>query len=792
MLSNAKLVRGCTLLFVTGAALVGGCGDAGDDAGGGGSVVWTGGGGQGAQAGAASSGGEGGGGGGAVGSTLDIVVGSTRATRIDAYFYAEAAGSSEVLVRTLEHAEGSTDFTLSVTRAELDAAGLTGVVYYGLRAWGPNWPWDAAWTPGSEVGFIADVDAQGNRFNPNKLLIDPRAREISHDPIRPDMLDGSVYRTGLDNRAKDSAPVAPKSIWVEPATPADEARPTQSLADDTIYEVHVRGFTMSDPSVEAACRGTFKGAAEKAEYLADLGITAIELLPIQETPNSTNDLEVGTPGDNYWGYSTLAFFAPDRRYACDQTPGGPTRELREMVKTMHAHGIKVFMDVVYNHTSEGGVGDPNIAKLYSLRGLDNAGYYELATDPSHYADNTGIGANTNAASPVFRDLVVDSLAYFYRDIGVDGFRFDLAPVVANGCETSCFSFEPTDDAGIFGRAVTELPARSPAGGAGADLIAEPWALGAGTYRIGEFPTGMAEWNGIYRDTFRRDMNRLDLEDVTPRELVYKVVGSPDLFADDGRQPSATVNFLVSHDGFTLRDLFSCNAKQNAQPWPYGPSDGGENNNLSWDYGGDPVRQRQAYRTGLALLALSAGAPMITGGDELYRTLQCNNNAYNLDASTNWLDWSGTSVEPGLLSFAREILRFRRAHPALRPTQFPKAEDPDNNGLADWAFLTDQGVSTSNAYLDSAANHFLAWRVDGEPASDAARSILVLYNGYKGTVIAHLPAAAPGFEWRVVADTASAAESYANIHSPGTEPDWTAATYDTAARSVVVLVELPAN
>ncbi len=745
----------------------------------GGAAPWSTGAGATAEQGGAGAAGEGGGPA-AQPRALTVRIGSTRATRIDLFVYAAPRDVAPVLSRRLDPS-GEDAWEATVTADELAAAGITDVAYYGVRAWGPNWPFDPSWEPGSEAGFIADVDDEGNRFNPNKLLLDPRAEEISHDPSTPEMLDGSVYRTGPDDRSKDSGPVAPKGVFVvAPAPgPAVGEGPTGSLAADTIYEVHVRGFTMSDPGVEAACRGTYRAAAEKAAYLADLGVTAIELLPIQETQNATNDLEASTSGDNYWGYSTLGFFAPDRRYACDASPGGPTREVKEMVAAMHAHGIKVFMDVVYNHTAEGGVGDPSKARLLSLRGLDNAGYYELANDAGHFADNTGVGANTNAKSTIFRDLVLDSLSYWHDVMGIDGFRFDLASVLANGCERSCFDFDPGDEGGILARAIAELPARAPEGGAGVDLVAEPWGIGPGTYQLGSYPKGFAEWNGRYRDTIRRDQNRLDVEAVTPREVARRVAGSRDLYGDDGRTPAATVNYLVSHDGFSLRDLYSCNQKDNGQPWPYGPSDGGEDNNLSWDYGGDASRQRQADRTGLALLSLSAGAVMITGGDELYRTQACNNNAYNLDSVANWLDWQASGDEPAQARFARLVLRFRRDHASLTPIDWPS-----------WTFVSETGAPATDAYLDNPNNHFLGYRIDAGAAGEDDRSILVLYNGHKAAVPASIPAAAEGHRWVVAIDTSSAAEASGNIFDPGAEPDLEGVSYEVKARSVVVLLERP--
>lgn len=738
----------------------------------------------------ASTGGAGGGAGGqiSVPSNLDLTVRTGRATRVEVDVFDAPAGAQARLTRTLTREPGSDRWSVSIPGDELVAAGVTGTVYYGLRAWGPNWPFDPAWAPGSNAGFVADVDDDGNRFDPNKLLIDPGARELSHDPTTPERPDGKVYKTGPDHRDADDGPVAPKAILLGDPGVDVGPRPTRALMDDVIYEVHVRGFTRNDPSVPEACRGTFAGAAEKADYLASLGVTAIELLPVQETSNSRNDVEEGTSGDNYWGYSTLAFFAPDRRYSCDTSPGGPTRELATMVRAMHERDIKVFLDVVYNHTAEGGSGDPDVATLLSLRGLDNAGYYELSKDGHHFFDNTGIGANTNARSPMFRDLVIDSLAYLHESIGIDGFRFDLASVLGNGCTQGCFDFDASDPGGILARAASELPARPADGGTGVDLIAEPWGIGQGTYQLGHFPKGWSEWNGGFRDTIRRDMNRLDVVDVTPRELLFAIAGSPDRFADDGRPPSASINFLVSHDGFTLHDLFACNGKNNGQPWPYGPSDGGEDNNISWDYGGDKARQRQAARTGLALLLLSAGVPMITGGDELYRTLQCNNNAYNLDAYTNWLDWSLPETYPAHAAYVRELLHFRRAHPALRPSTWNVTKDTDGNGMDDWTFLTDQGKPTSDAYLDNPANHFLAWRVDGGPASDGARSLLVAYNGSNQEIQAHLPQPAAGFAWYHVLDTSDWFEAKSNIYPAGAEQLYDQPVYGLGRRAVAVFVE----
>ena len=688
---------------------------------------------------------------------------SARATRIEVWLYVRPTVAAAVMSVPLEPAGGD------LWRARVDASALTGkTIYYGLRAWGPNWPYDPSWTPGSEAGFVADVDDQGNRFDPNKLLIDPYARELSHDPTGPANTDYGIFGVGADHRAIDSAPLAPKGIVLPDLGAAPRPAPARGLRDEIIYEVHLRGLTRGDP--DATCAGTYAAAAARADYLARLGITAIELLPLAETNNDANDLEVGTAGDNYWGYATLAYFAPDRRYACDQSPGGPTRELRAMVDAFHAAGLKVLVDVVYNHTAEGGGGS-----LLSLRGLDNADYYELADDPTRFVDNTGIGANTNTVSPAFRQLVLDSLDYWHRELGVDGFRYDLASVLGNRCATGCFQFDPDDPQGLLRRIPAELP--------DAYHIAEPWGIGAGTYQVGHYPPGWAEWNDGFRDDLRRDQNRLGTDDVTPGWLANRIAGTWNRFGATGRPPWASIDYLVSHDGFTLFDLHACNDKNNDQPWPYGPSHGGDDNNLSWDHHGDPVQQRQAVRTSLALMMLSAGVPMMTGGDELLRSQHCNNNAYNLDSDQNWLDWSADADERSLRTFVSRLTAFRTAHPALRPDGYWQ---PDQ---VTW--LRAGGAVADAAYLDDDQQQFLGWLLDGTALGDGARSIYAAYNGSADTVVVQLPAPAAGHAWFRVADTSAWMEPYANIDPAGSEYRMHQRRYDLGGRALALFLERPA-
>jgi glycogen operon protein len=566
------------------------------------------------------------------GSNVVFRVYSAAATRITVSVYAAPTGEQERASFTLTR-DAASVWSTTVSVATLQGVGITGTIYYGYRAWGPNWPFDPAWAKGSAAGFVSDVDSSGNRFNPNKLLIDPYAREISHDPLTPALPDGSRYGTGPTFRTVDTGTTAPKSIVLAADGTSTGSKPVRAFKDDVVYEVNLRGLTRNDAGIAAADRGTYRGAAQKAASLRALGVTAVEFLPVQETQNDTNDVDpTGTAGDNYWGYMTVNYFAPDRRYAADRSPGGPTREFKSMVKSFHDNGIKVFIDVVYNHTAEGGPwndADKNTYSVYSWRGLDNPTYYSLTSDRQSPWDNTGVGGNYNTVNPTAQNLIVDSVAYWRDALGVDGFRFDLASVLGNTCEHGCFSYSRTNPATALNRLAAEMPARPATGGSGVDWIAEPWAIGSGTYQVGNFPAGWAEWNGIYRDTLRRDQNKLGVAAITPGELATRFAGSSDLYGDDGRRPFNSINFMVAHDGFTLKDLYSCNGKNNNQPWPFGPSDGGSDDNDSWDQGGVAADQGKAARNGLAFLMLSGGVPMITGGDESLRALNCNNNPYNL-------------------------------------------------------------------------------------------------------------------------------------------------------------------
>ncbi|MDH5824665.1 isoamylase [Luteimonas sp. RD2P54] len=720
---------------------------------------------------------------------------SARATRIEVWVYDTPIGAPEAARYVLTKDPASGIWSRTVPVAELrDTHGVADTVYYGYRAWGPNWPHAGGWTAGSTVGFVADVDAAGNRFNPNKLLIDPYAREISHDPLTPACTDGTVYASGAAHRHKDSGPCASKGIVLAPDATSTGSRPTRALKDEVIYEVHVRGLTMNDTGVPAALRGTYAGAALQAGYLAGLGITAVEFLPVQETQNGTNDVDPSsTAGDNYWGYMTLNYFAPDRRYAADKSPGGPTREWKAMVKAFHDAGIKVYVDVVYNHTGEGGAWGGSdgltVYNLQSWRGLDNPTYYSLTADRQHAWDNTGVGGNYNTRNPLAQDLIVDSLAYWRDELGVDGYRFDLASVLGNTCQHGCFHFDKMDPGNALNRIVAELPPRPAAGGSGVDLIAEPWAIGGNSYQVGGFPAGWAEWNGIYRDTLRKKQNQLGVAAVPPGELATRFAGSSDLYQDDGRRPWHSINFMVAHDGFTLADLYAYDSKQNDQPWPYGPSDGGDDHNHSWDQGGIGAHQTRAARTGLAFLMLSAGVPMITGGDEALRTQFGNNNTYNLDSPANWLPWTRDATEANHETFTRRLIAFRKAHPALRPAGFYSGADHNGNVMEQLRWFKPDGAQADAGYFADANNHAIAWRIDGSEFGDPASAIYVAYNGWAGNVDFHLPWPGAGKQWYRVTDTATWNEGPDAVALPGAEASigGEGTVYGLQARSLLLLI-----
>ncbi|MBB5064121.1 isoamylase [Granulicella mallensis] len=720
---------------------------------------------------------------------------SSQATRMVLYLYSAGYGVQESATYVLSVA-GSGVWAVTVPVSAIQSAGITGTVYYGYRAWGPNWPYSTSWTKGSSAGFVSDVDANGNRFNPNKLLLDPYALEISQDPLNASNQNGNIFASGSLYRTMDSGTYASKGVVLAASGQSTGTKPTRAQKDDVLYEVNVRGLTKQDPSIATAYQGTYYGAGLKASYLASLGVTAVEFLPVQETQNDENDVVPNSDVDqNYWGYSTEDFFAPDRRYAYNKAPGGPTAEFQAMVQTFHNAGIKVYMDVVYNHTAEGGTWsntDPTTATILSWRGLDNTTYYELSAGNQFYYDNTGVGGNYNTYNTVAQNLIVDSLAYWTNTMGVDGFRFDLASVLANSClngaaeaaAPNCpsggYNFDAQDSNVAVNRILRELTVRPAAGGSGVDLFAEPWAIGGNSYQLGGFPVGWSEWNGVFRDSMRQAQNELGNMTISIGQDANDFSGSSNLFQASGRAPWNSTNFIDIHDGLTLKDVYSCNGSSNSQAWPYGPSDGGTSTNYSWDQGGAAADQRRAARTGMAFEMLSAGTPLMQGGDEYLRTLQCNNNAYNLDSPANWLNYSWSSDQSNFYNFAQRSIAFRKAHPALRPATWYSSSQ--------LVWYEPSGAVADTSYWDNTSNNAIAYTVNGSSFGDA-NSMYIAFNGWSGSVNFTLPTPPTGTNWYRVTDTCDWNDGANTFVAPGSETliGGGGTTYGQCGQSLLLLI-----
>ena len=518
--------------------------------------------------------------------------------------------------------------------------------------------------PGQLYGFRVHGPYEpqaGHRFNPNKLLLDPYAKAIGRDLKWDDRLFG--YKVGdkaedLAMDGRDSAAMAPLAQVVDTAfTWGKDEHPRIPWENSIIYEVHVKGFTKQMPGVPAELQGTYAGLGSEAavKHLTDLGITAVELLPIHYHADERFLVDNGRV--NYWGYNTLGFFAPDPRYCSSGDADRKIQEFKSMVRTLHGAGIEVILDVVYNHTAEGNHMGPTL----SWKGIDNANYYHLSPEsPRHYMDFTGCGNTPNTRHPRVLQLIMDSLRYWVGEMHVDGFRFDLAATLGR-------TQLAVDHMSAFFSIIHQDPVLSQV-----KLIAEPWDVGPDGYQVGRFPVIWAEWNGRYRDCVRRFWKG---DGGTASEFATRLSGSSDLYKDDGRRPSASINFITCHDGFTLRDLVSYNEKHNEA--------NGENNrdgcsnNDSWNCGvegetDDPkiieIRQRQ-MRNFLATLVLSQGVPMLLAGDELENTQGGNNNGYCQDSDLSWLDWDLSPANQALLEFTKKLIEIRKTQPALQRRRF---------------------------------------------------------------------------------------------------------------------------
>ena len=520
----------------------------------------------------------------------------------------------------------------------------------------------------------------GHRFNPYKLLIDPYAKAIAGTIEWHDSLFGYVLNApdaDLTYSRTNSARYVPKSVVINPNFDWEgDAPPKTSYHKSIIYEMHVKGFTKLHPDIPDNIKGTYAALAHPVtiKYLHDLGITAIELMPVHYFINDRN--LVVNKLSNYWGYNTIGFFSPDARYSTSNGAGEQVFEFKTMVKELHRAGIEVILDVVYNHTGEGNHLGPTIC----FRGIDNASYYRLTEDKRFCMDYTGTGNTLNVMMPNVLRLIMDSLRYWILEMHVDGFRFDLASTLAR-------ELHSVDRLGSFFDIIHQDPVISQV-----KLIAEPWDIGEGGYQVGKFPPGWAEWNGKYRDCIRDYWRGADS---MLGEFAQRFTGSPDLYQSDSRKPTASINFITAHDGFTLNDLVSYNEKHNFENREN--NNDGENHNRSWNCGtegptNDPeitaLRQQQK-RNFLVTLFLSQGVPMIVAGDEISRTQKGNNNAYCQDNKISWVNWSKADQE--LLKFTQKLIHFRKNHPTFRRRRWFQGMPIHTAGLEDIAWFLPAGT-----------------------------------------------------------------------------------------------------
>ena len=609
--------------------------------------------------------------------------------------------------------------------------------------------------PGQLYGYRVhgpyDPD-KGLRFNPAKLLIDPYARAIAgkvdwNAAIFPYQLGHADEDHAIDDR--DSGPGVPKGVVVSPYFDWDQDRPPKTpLSDSIIYELHVKGFTKCHPDVPPELRGTYAGLASKASiaYLKKLGITAVELMPVHDFLDDKSLIDKGLT--NYWGYNTTNFFAPDSRYSSSGDAGHQVAEFKSMVKALHREGIEVILDVVYNHTSEGN----HMGPMLSFRGVDNPTYYRLVQDqPRYYMDYTGTGNSLNVRHPQVLKLIMDSLRYWVQEMHVDGFRFDLASTLAR-------ELHDVDKLSAFFDLIHQDPLISQV-----KLIAEPWDVGEGGYQVGRFPVLWAEWNGKYRDTVRRYWKS---DDGQLSDLAYRLTGSSDLYERDGRRPSASINFVVAHDGFTLHDLVSYNEKHNEANGE--DNKDGANDNNSWNMGvegptDDPaineLRERQK-RNFLATLLLSQGVPMICGGDEIDRDQHGNNNAYCQDNELTWFSWNLDDRRRSLLEFTRKLIETRRLHPNLHRRNFYQDRSIRRSDVKDIMWIRPDGQEMTDEEWTSGWVRCLGVMLNGETLDHVDEkgerildnTFLVMLNCHHEPIQFYLPAGPQGSPWELVIDT----------------------------------------
>lgn len=606
---------------------------------------------------------------------------------------------------------------------------------YGYRVYGPYEP------------------ERGHRFNPQKLVLDPYAKAIARKVLWSDEM--FAYRIGdpredLAADPRDSAPFAPLAVVVDPAfTWGDDRPPRIPWHRTVIYELHVKGFTMQHPDIPAELRGTYAGLTSDPvlRHLEQLGVTTVELMPIHHHVDDRHLVDRGLV--NYWGYNSLAFFAPDVRYVSSGSADDAVREFKRLVRAFHSAGIEVILDVVYNHTAEGN----HLGPTLSLRGIDNAAYYRLSPENQrYYMDFTGCGNTLNMRHPRVLQLIMDSLRYWVLEMHVDGFRFDLASALAR-------ELHEVDRLGAFFDIIHQDPILSQV-----KLIAEPWDVGPGGYQVGNFPVLWTEWNGKYRDCVRRFWKG---EGGTAGELASRLSGSSDLYEHSGRRPHASINFVTCHDGFTLADLVSYNEKHNAANGE-GNRDGA-NDNHSWNCGvegptDDPkiiALRAQQRRNLMATLILSQGVPMLLAGDELGQSQQGNNNAYCQDNELSWLDWNITPEKQEFFRFVRQLIRLRADQPVLRRRQFFQGRPIRGSDIKDLLWLAPSGLEMTDEDWNVGFARCLGMLLAGDaiPETDSrgrpikGDTLLILLNAHHEPITFKLPNLTRVHRWEVFVDTA---------------------------------------
>ncbi|HMV89154.1 MAG TPA: glycogen debranching protein GlgX [Cyclobacteriaceae bacterium] len=594
----------------------------------------------------------------------------------------------------------------------------------------------------------------GHRYNPNKLLIDPYAKAVAGIINWDDSLFGydvNSEEKDLSFSESDSAPFIPKSVVIDDSFDwEDDKAPKTGYHHTIIYEAHVKGLTKQLAGIPENLRGTYAGVGhpKTIEYLKSLGITAIELMPVHHFVSDRHLKEKGL--NNYWGYNSIGFFAPDARYSGSGVRGEQVTEFKEMVKSLHKAGIEVILDVVYNHTAEGNELGPTL----SFKGIDNASYYRLMEDKRYYNDYTGTGNTLSANLPSVLRLIMDSLRYWVVDMHIDGFRFDLASTLAR-------ELHEVDRLGSFFDIIHQDPIISQV-----KLIAEPWDIGEGGYQVGNFPPGWGEWNGKYRDCVRDYWRGADSQ---LGEFAMRFTGSPDLYAGNNRKPSASINFITAHDGFTLHDLVSYNEKHNEANGE--DNKDGESHNRSWNCGAEGNTDDQEIialrnmqkRNFIATLFLSQGIPMLVAGDEFGRTQKGNNNAYCQDNEISWIDWK--NLDSDLLAFTQKVIGLRKAHPVFCRRKWFQGMAVTGRGLEDIAWFLPEGSEMTDdhwqhsfakslgVYLNGKGIHTV--HADGSAVVDD--SFYVIFNAHHEPLDFKLPPEKYGKQWEAILDTSKEAD-----------------------------------